>query len=361
MKRITTAELNQHAIESLGLDPSSLDLTTVEGAAGALRRAAGFLCPCSQAELTGQVAQSMQDIVKDSATQTELIESTLEALIAYGDLVESRAVALDQPNNPTTLLYLTPPTFVARNDGSIFLLGIAPDDFSPLPADYAKRIEYDGHVRRISAQADESLPSCLSEFGFFELSMEQWLRTPPPEPATHHLLRLNDVVSRAAAAGSIADIRILDPAKSVRYYPGRWAPLRSQTGMFVARRPQAWGADLWCYIQVENGQVAKLVDFPQFEKRWRACDEAWRLQAAIDACNLTPQNYRIRPGPTRSTSILDLFSPLPQWAQRRWDFLGRPVPRSGSLFSYVLPAAALDEEIAFMKNVLWLIDIREAG
>jgi len=239
MKRITTPELNQHAIESLGLDPSSLDLTTVEGAAGALRRAAGFLCPCSQAELTGQVAQSMQDIVKDSATQTELIESTLEALIAYGDLVESRAVALDQPNNPTTLLYLTPPTFVARNDGSIFLLGIAPDDFSPLPADYAKRIEYDGHVRRISAQADESLPSCLSEFGFFELSMEQWLRTPPPEPATHHLLRLNDVVSRAAAAGSIADIRCdPKPVCSSRDVPRPGAPTCGVTSRSKTVRSQ---------------------------------------------------------------------------------------------------------------------------
>jgi len=84
------------------------------------------------------------------------------------------------------------------------------------------------------------------------------------------------------------------------------------------------------------------------------------LHSTSVACNSTPQQFRIRPGPTKTTSVLDLFSPVPAWTQRRWDLIGRPVPRNGSLLSYVLPTSAVKEEIDFMKSFLWLADLREA-
>lgn len=361
MRRITEAEVQRQAVGALGLDASGLDMTSVEGLAGALRRTASFLCPCSQAELVEEVARSLEDLVEDRQALVDTIDETVEALTAYGDLVESRMDTTDRSTGAITLLYLTPPTFVPRHDGSVFLLGIAPDNSSPLPADYAGRIEYDSHVRRVLPNPDESLRSLMSEFGLFELTMHQWMKSPAPEQAKPHVSRMAELLDAAPPAGTVADVRILDPSKPVRYYRGRWTPLRNHTGQFVARRPQAYGAELWCYIEVRGGQVLKLVDFPQFERRWRACDEAWRLQSAIDVCNGRPQNYRLRPGPTNETRVLDLFSPLPLWARRRWDVIGRPVPPSGSLFSYVLPAAAVEEEITFMKALLWLMDSREPG
>jgi hypothetical protein len=243
----------------------------------------------------------------------------------------------------------------------VFLLGIAPDDVSPLPADYVARIDYDSHVRRIHPLAEESLRLGLPQFGLFTLSMEQWLRTPLVESPQDYVLRFDELLAKAPAAGFVIGLRILDPAKPVRYYQGRWIDLGKQSGRYLARRPQAYGAPLWCYVEVEGGNTKRLVDLPQFEKRWRACDEAWRLQAAIDACNLKPQQYRIRSGPSTDTSVLDLFSPVPLWMERRWDFLGRPVPPSGNVFSYALPARAILEETTFMKNMLWLVDSREAG
>jgi hypothetical protein len=361
MRRISAQELHERSIRSLAMDSSSLDLTTIEGIAGLLRRAAGFLCPSAETELSDAVFQSLRDLSNDPEHLLELIHTTLANVVAYGDLIESPAPQAQDENSPGTFLYLTPPSFVMRRDGSAFLLGIAPDNLFPLPEDYAKRVEVDGHVKRMFPLPDENLRTSLSQFGLFELPMEQWVRTPFREPAQEHVLRFNNLLGLASSSGDVSGIRILEPSKPVRYYPGRWTESRNQTGRFVARRPQAYGAELWCYFQLENGHPQKFIDLPAFEKRWRACDEAWRLQAAIDACNSTPQQFRVRSGPTNTTSVLDLFSPVPAWAQRRWDLVGRSVPRNGTLLSYVLPTSAVKEEIDFMKSLLWLVDLKEAG
>jgi hypothetical protein len=359
MKRITISELNELSVRRLGLDSTSLDLVTVEAVAGALRRAAGCLCPCIASDLTEQVVQSIEVVAQNAAVLRELVDETLQALIAYGDLVECRQAG-EGLTNGHDMLYLGPPSFVGRKDGSAFLVGISSDGLFPLPDDYVMRIDHDGHVRRLAPLPGEELRSSLSQFGLFEMSMAQWLRAPAATPAERYLSLFNQLLAAAPAAGSIPELRILDPTKPVHYYPGRWTGAGSRTGRFVARRPQAYGADLWCYIELENGHATKLLDLPQLEKRWRAPDEAWRLQAAIDACGANSQPYRVRPGPTKSTIVLDLFSPVPLWAQRRWDLTGRPVPRSGNLFSYVLPTAALEEEVAFLRSMLWLVDATKA-
>jgi hypothetical protein len=361
MRRISAAEVHEHSVAELGLDASSLDLTTSEAIAAAVRRAAGFLCPCSQNELVSAVVQCLWDLVDNRKLLGEQVSETVEALLAYGDLVESRVSDAEALTDKGLLLYLTPPTFISRKDGSVFLLGVAPDDVSPLPTEFVSRIDYDGHVRRITPLPEEAISSTLAQFGLFQLSMEQWLRTPPPMLPRQYIRRFDEILSQAPPAGSIPGLRILDPSKSVRYYRGRWVEPQNQIGRFVARRPQAYGAELWCYVELENGNPTRLVDFPLFDKRSRACDEAWRLQAAIDASRFTAQQYRIRQGPDVRTFVLDVFSPVPLWMQRRWDLSGHPVPPSGSLLSYVLPVTAMREECTFMKDMLWLVDLREAG
>jgi hypothetical protein len=61
MKRITEVEVQRQAVATLGLDASGLDMTSVEGLSGALRRAASFLCPCSQGALVEEVARTCAD------------------------------------------------------------------------------------------------------------------------------------------------------------------------------------------------------------------------------------------------------------------------------------------------------------
>jgi len=149
---------------------------------------------------------------------------------------------------------------------------------------------------------------------------------------------------------------LLDPAKSVRYYPARWVDKTKSTGRFIGRRPQAYGADLWCYIDLESGVPRKFLDLPLPKSRVRGCDEAWRIQAAIDARRAEPQRFRVRRGP-EGWVVLDLFSPVPMWARRRWDAVGEPVPSTGCLFSYRFRPTEIEEEIRFARDILWLAEL----
>ena len=74
----------------------------------------------------------------------------------------------------------------------------------------------------------------------------------------------------------------------------RWREVRADSGRFVARRDQAYGSNLWCYVELSNGEPQRLLDFPLAGSRWRGCDEAWRLQMAIDAQRGAPQRFRLQ-------------------------------------------------------------------
>ena len=98
-----------------------------------------------------------------------------------------------------------------------------------------------------------------------------------------------------------------------------------------------------------------MIDLPGATSRWRGCDEAWRLQMALDALRRGPQRYAIRR--QGSSSVVQFFSPVPMWARRRWDAIGEPVSSSGCLFAYRISEAELEEEVHFMRNVLWLDEL----
>jgi hypothetical protein len=151
-------------------------------------------------------------------------------------------------------------------------------------------------------------------------------------------------------------VTILDPSAPVRFYRGRWrTPKKADDGIFVARRPQAYGADLWCFAEVSTGAVTRLIDLPVTVSVAPASDEAWRLQAALDAEAGHPQLFRVRGRELTDAALLDLFSPLPSWAQRRLDAIGKPLLRSrGALLSYRIPREELDEELQFLVNMLWM-------
>lgn len=351
MRRLTAQEVHALKIRELGLDPDAVDLTTPEGVAGALRRAANYLCPCSSATLVRAIVRPLRGLVPDLEKTKELVEETLEAMIAHGDVLE-------QPELDTArlLLYAAPASFVVRQSGAIVLLGIAADQLSPLPSDLERRIQYLGHVRRLSPSSEtEDLRSELRHLGLIELTSDAWLKGPKLSTASQAVAANDRALDVVAASRDIPGLLLLDPAKPVRYYRGRWTEPRSQTGRFVARRQQAYGADLWCYVQVANGQPERMIDLPQRGSRWRGCDEAWHLQMAIDAQRGSPQRFRVTP--SGDALVLEFFSPAPAWARRRWDAIGEPVPTAGSLFAYRLPKAEIDEERRFTREALWLEEI----
>ena len=352
MKRLTVAEVHAHKVAELGLDPAAVNLTTPEGFAGALRRAASYLCPCSAATLVRAVVAPLRGIVSDLDAAKELAESTLEALVAHGDVLEQPDLQ-GEGASARVLLYAAPGGFVVRQSGLVILFGVMGGQRSPLPSELARRVQYVGHVRRLSPLAGEDLRRELRQLGLIELTAETWLKAPRFGGAAQFVAASDHALDSVAPSRDIPGLSLLDPTRPVAYYRGRWVELKSQTGRYVGRRAQAYGADLWCYVQVTNGQPEKLIDLPRPGSSWRGCDEAWHLQMAIDAKRGSRQRFRVSSSAGESV-VLELFSPVPAWARRRWDAIGEPMTIKGCLFAYRIPGKELDEERRFAREALWL-------
>ena len=355
MKVISPEDVHAVAVAQLGLDAGAVDLTAIEAVAAALRRAAGFLCPCAASTLVRAVVRPMDGLVADMDEFKEAVETTLDAIVAQGDLIEQRE--LNEVGRAAVLLYPAPPGFVRRQSGAAILLGITPDQRSPLPEGLDTRIQYVNHVRRLMPRDTEDLRAVLTGLGLIELSFDRWLKAPPQLTPEKLLSRLDALLDEAPPSGDVPGLILLEPSRPVRYYRGRWTELHAQSGRFVARRRQAYGADLWCYVQVKHGLAERFVDFPAKGSRLRGCDEAWRAQMAVDARRGEPQEFRVRQG-LGGARVLQLFSPVPMWVQRKWDVIGEPTPSSGCLFAYRFTDAEMPEEVQFLRDALWLSETR---
>jgi hypothetical protein len=352
MRWLLAAEVHERSVRSLHLDQDLLDLTAPEAKAALVRRCASYLCPCPPRIILERALEVLRGLIPiDTALKDELSE-ILEALIAYGDVFELHESSASQLRRGT-LLFLRPPSFVMRKSGMTFLIGIARSDALPLVPTMQQEIESINYVRRISPRTDVNLRSILKQMGLLEIPEEHWLKLPRIQTPMEHLNRLNGSLDMAPPAGHIPDLTLIEPSLPVHYYKGRWQTISKQTGRFVARRPQAYGADLWCYVEVREGHVMKLVDLP-IRVDYRGCDEAWRLQAAIDADRRNPQICNIRDLRDSGYKLLEFFSPLPMWARRRFDVVGEPRSISGCLFAYKIPTSEFDQEVAFLRDVLWI-------
>lgn len=352
IERVSATEVLANCRRKLGIpndQEAALDDATL---AGLGRRSAGIHCPCSQATLRASLLECTRGLLVAHESLPEAIDETIESLIVGGDLLELRDVATEDPNARQTWVFAASPRFVVRPSGSVFLFGVVPDQDSFLPSRFSDRVLHRGATRLLEPRPGENLPDELSELGLQELSDRAWLRSPQPEDPASLKARHAEILARQNPVTEVLDLQILDSARRVTYYRGRWTEPTNQDGMFVARRPQEFGAAIWCLVDLHNGSPVRLLDLPLKQTRWRACDAAWHLQMAIDHCNGEPQRYRRRAhdGGAR----FDFFSPLPQWSQRRLLILGRPVTRDRSLISYTLPANEADTEEAFLQQNLWL-------
>ena len=307
------------------------------------------MCPCIERTLIRAVTEPIHGLDDEHAIHS-LVEQTLEAIITHGDLLEMQSTT--QEDTDGVLLYASPPSFVCRQSGAVLILGIAPDGVSPLPEDLETAVEHVNHIRVIPEQAVPELAAQLGDLGLVEITLDAWMKAPERETPFEHLQSMKQRLASAQPCSEIPGLMLLDPSRPVNYYRGRWVELAGQDGCFLARRPQSYGADLWCFIEVEAGNPLRFVDLPVREIGTRGCDDGWRLQAAIDHERGFPQTFRIRG--TTDACILDFFSPVPMWSRRRWDAFGEPVVAKGCLFSYRVAMVELDEELEFIKEHLWL-------
>jgi hypothetical protein len=356
---IDPAGCERLALNELGIGKTGLNLFSVEGIAASLRRAASFLCPCSPRQIVDAVLLVLRPLQPVSVVTREQIVGVLDLLVAGGDLVELRQ---EDDTRTTRLLYLGPPTYVEKEPGRYLIVGVRPFG-EPLVELNSAEVIYEAHTRTVILDP-EMAEAELKTRGLHQLSPDLWIGRPKAETAADLLARVGIQVDVALPAGELSQLRIIDPGKPVRYYKGRWRDLApSDSGIFVARREQAYGADLWCAVGATDGAPEQLLDFPIDDPVAPGRDEAWRLQAAIDAESGRPQQYRVRSvGGSESEVVFDFFSPLPGWAERRLQLVGSPVNhQGGALFSFRVPSAVNSALRDFLNESLWMADMEEEG
>ena len=376
LSELTAETAASAAVETLGLDSSAVDLTSTEALAASLRRAASFMCPTSPGRLIDAVHGAVQPLSGACISRTDIAE-ILEQIVGAGDLLELR----HDNGRSTRLLYLAPPSFIEvrkvvwtaqelalplqRTDaGGQFgivrdphYLGLNPNGLVPLIEDELSRvIDYQGHTRSIRLDGADG-PAELRERGIRAVAKDRWVSRPAAEAPEALMNRYLVRLDVAGEAGEQDGIQLLDPTASVRYYTDRWrTPISSDTGDFIARRPQAYGADLWCLIRFEDGAPKRLIELPVNDPVVPGRDEAWRYQAAVDAARGLPQRFRRRAsGSHGDERVFDFFSPLPGFAERYLQLAGLALGRTpGALFSFRVPLGACDDAAAFLTDMLWM-------
>lgn len=346
---VDQATARQRVVESLGFDSDVHELTTPEVRAALVRHAASIRCPVDRRRLVATLNDAIGPLVPDRESFASDLSETLESILAHGDLYETALEAGERP-----LLRLGAPRYVAATPTRFLLLGIRADGVAFLPRDESAQIEYQGHIRTIKVSATNAgaLEQTLQAVGLAKVTRSQWLRRPEAS-SPEDLVTRYDARLVASPESSIDGLQILDPTGSVLYYRGRWRPTTTgDNGCFLARRPQAFGADLWCYTEVQDGIAVRVIDLPT-DSGLSAVDEAWWLQAAIDATRRHPQRVRLRESDDGG-SILDFFSPVPRWVQRHLDIVGSPCPKaSGALFSYAIQTSDAENLLDFTHDTIW--------
>lgn len=317
-----------------------------------LRRIAGLHCPCSSKTLKAVLFQSLEGLVTDGVELSDHVDSVLEGLHAGGDLLElSRVTTLDERTRGTWV-YVAPPSFVVLPSGLAMLFGMAPEESLPLPNGLRTRVRSVGSRRILEPQIGEDLRALLADAGLREQSVDGWLQLPQAIPAREFLKAMDARLSAISSSGSIDQLRIFDPALGAKRYAERWIPPSKQSGRFVSRRAQAFGSDLWGYVELVDGEPRRVLDFPLPGSTYRGCDDAWRLQLALDKESGHPQEYRIRID--EHGTKLDLFAPVPLWAQRRLEVVGTRITPQRCLMAFWLRPDDVEEECQFLDGALWM-------
>jgi len=349
---ISEADVLSACRRTTGLPEGAANTVEDELLAALLRRSAGIHCPCSRAALRSGLLESLRYLDDDADTLPGRIDDMVDGLIVGGDLLELSDVTTDDPHVKGTWVFAAPPSFVVRPSGSIFILGVVPDQDAFLPRSLTNRIVHTGFSRVLTPEDGEDLATDLAGHGLQQLSVNAWLKAPKRDEPEDHLAALERRLRSQPPSGAVADLQILDTEKPVTYYRGRWTTPKTQSGTYVGRRPQDYGAPLWCFAQLEDGTPQRILDLPPGTSRWRGCDAAWHLQMAIDRCRNTPQCYKRTD--TGDAARFDFYSPLPQWAQRRFMIFGQSVTPERCLISYILPAVEAETEEQFLCERLWL-------
>jgi len=333
------------------------DVPSDELLAQVARRAIAIMAPCPAYELVHAMAQSFGSVSGKAGAFAERVGGIVEDLIVYGDILEMRESADDSwAGTKSFVLRPAPPSFVRRKDGSVAIVGIAGEQITPLTVELNSRVIHHGVLRIIPTAENEDLEALLIELGLLKLPEKTWLRLPAFETAASHVASWRQLLATEPITTPIEGLQILDTGRPPIFYKGRWvSPNRTHTGMYVARRPQRYGAPRWCLADLANGVLRRFKDLSTRGDRLRPFDIAWRIQAALDADAGTPQRFDTSTKDSSNTT-LRFYSPIPSWCERHLSIAGRKGTAERCLFCFEVPTAQVGTETGFLQEALWMTE-----
>lgn len=340
--------------DDLCLERAASPQDAVALVASVVRRLCGFMCPCPQSALATAAKRSLRALPDISEKIDEVIAAVLEDLLVGGDLIELAQVALTGLEEKPTWLFCAPPSFL-KSAERLYIFGIAPDDAPFLPARLLDRLRYDGSTRFIDATTNESLDEVFASLGLRRLVETTWLsKTSIEAPGAFIERVVLPRIRQGGLVGAMPGVSVLRHADSIQTrYRDRWALLEAESGLFIGRMEQPYGAPLWYVMDLHGGQVERALVLPFYDIASRACDQAWRIQLAIDAHSGHPASYSMR---NESDGCrIDSSFPLPLSAKRRLLYLGgmtnHQTRHDGSFW---IPFAACETAERFLQTDLWL-------
>lgn len=347
MRIVSNQEVQDTLFQALSV-PTSENLRSTDTLSSLIRLTASFCCPCQPAEVAKTVISLLQPLIDIEELRDE-VYACLDDVIAYGDLIEIRPDQ-DSPRQ----LALSIPSVVKVSPRRLLLVGVSPDGKDNLPPLLRSLLTLRGCARVLDIDDIGSAMSSLVSAGYLLVTHDEWNRPPHQSTAADLVSKYDNLTASERPVGSLGDLELLIPDTNVRYYRGRWQTAKSQSGAFVARRERRFGTSSWCYVTLSSGVATGLVDLPTPDSRYRGCDEAWHLQQAIDHQRGEPQVFRVRTDSDGSSTLFDFFSPIPEWAHRRWNAIGERVAPQHCLFSYRFHPEIVQDESRFAETRMWL-------
>ncbi|MFH0722039.1 hypothetical protein WMC73_22805 [Citrobacter braakii] len=348
IKILSRADCLKYSSRSLGLsDMQKLDNALI---AQALRRTVFIEAPCSIRTVCSLVMNSLSPLSDEPENLKTLIYDIIDDLVNMGDLLEMRDEIAGETN---LVLRPAPPAFVLRIDGTFIIVGVAGDDVTPPQVNDFNLVYYSSGLRTLTPSNTQSCRQTLIDLGLIELPMITWLRAPVSITADKLVKSWISRLPNDINPEKIENFEIIDISKATSYYKGRWQPLNEQhAGVYIARRPQRYGERLWCVAEIRDGLVQRFVDIHSEDARFRDCDEAWRLLAAMDALSDSPQQVRVVY--EKEMTVMSFTSPLPSWAIRRLSLVGKRLQPHRALMEFTLPLQNSEEELRWLEETLWL-------
>lgn len=323
--------------------------------ASVLRRIAATACPCAREVLVGNAVDAFAGLGEIEAIKLRVRE-VLDSLVVIGDLLELGGSTSLPGVMAEDWLYCAPPTFVIR-DGSILLLGIEPEDQASLPASLRDQVIRQREWRYLQVDGDEEvIGGQLRTAGYLEISKVAWMRLPKNQTAEVFLDSVIRRLNEEGGQGALEGLQVYGSTNEVKRFASRLTSPLGRSGYHIGRRPQAFGAPIWVFVELDQGQPIRFLDLPWRGGRFRGCDHGWRIQSALDVQAGRPQTYRV----VQLEGDLDRYeflSPVPLWIERRLKIEGEWTQAKHALFAYTLGRHSGHDVNAMVQSYMWFKQI----